>query len=166
MPDSILTVNNDEKIAIDFWHAIRTGNAIRVNQMINKYKINAHSLNEFYTNKWPWLTEAAYRGHLEVMKVLLKHEADPDDALDTNEYALIAAVEKGNVEAASLLLLSGANPYKTDGTKRSVLFLAQLKKNDKMEQLLCRGGGGWPRLEFIGVVVSPRPAALTPRGPS
>jgi hypothetical protein len=136
VPASVLNVSNDEKIAIDFWHAIRTGDAIKVNQMIDRYKINAHSLNEFYDLKRPWLTEAAAKGHVEVIKVLLKRGADPDDALGTKQYALIEAVEKGEVEAAELLLLSGANPYVCDAHKRSVLFLAQVIKNDKMEQLL------------------------------
>ncbi|KAF3939453.1 Ankyrin-1 [Dactylella cylindrospora] len=65
---------------------------------------------------------------------------DPKQALEKNE-ALLAAIENGSVNAASLLLLRGADITETTPSAQNVLHLACVsKKPDMLELMLCRPG--------------------------
>lgn len=142
IPSSVLTINADEKVRIDFWRAVRTNNADSLNEMILTCNISAHSVNEFYVLKRPWLTEAAANGHLEVMEILLKHGAKPNDTLGTGYHPLIAAVESRQVAAAALLLANDANPWVEDSIGRSILRIAKQNNDEPMVQFLLSFYGG------------------------
>ncbi|POY69902.1 hypothetical protein BMF94_7100 [Rhodotorula taiwanensis] len=54
---------------------------------------------------------AAYHGHPEAVKLLLKHGADPNRLNDRGQSPLSGAVYKNEGEVVEALLAGGANPF-------------------------------------------------------
>jgi len=75
-----------------------------------------------------------------ILKVLLRHSADAIETLDEQEKTpFYSAVEKGNVEAARLLLAKGANPSVTWGTAQlNALHVASERGDIEMLEYLLQ----------------------------
>lgn len=61
---------------------------------------------------------AVIRDNIEIMQLLLQHGANPD-AQDVDGYTPLFSVK--SLEAAHMLLMAGADPYKTDMFKQSAI---------------------------------------------
>jgi ankyrin repeat protein len=72
------------------------------------------------------LAFACYKGHCEVVKVLLREETDPNKhcSNDDAETPLTLAAEEGNLEIVQMLLRAGAKIDKTDNGEQTPLFIA------------------------------------------
>ncbi len=69
---------------------------------------------------------AAYHGHVETVRLLLEHGADPDRRNDRNQTPLGGVAFKGHLEIARLLVASGANPAADQGGGQTPLMFATL----------------------------------------
>lgn len=70
------------------------------------------------------LYAAAYNGHLEAAKMLVKHEAVVDLYKDGGFTPLFAAAERGHAQLVQHLLASGADPNAVDYRGATPLFVA------------------------------------------
>lgn len=53
---------------------------------------------------------AAYHGHVDIVKLLLRHQADPNRLNDRGQSPLAGVVFKNERECIEALLIGGANP--------------------------------------------------------
>lgn len=83
---------------------------------------------------------AAYHGHLDTARVLLKAGADPQVQNDMGQTPLAGAAYKGNLPMAQLLLEHGAHVegISPDG-KTAAMFAAMFNRTEILELLLERG---------------------------
>ncbi|KAI0817242.1 hypothetical protein GGR55DRAFT_684943 [Xylaria sp. FL0064] len=85
------------------------------------------------------LSWAAEKGHSEVVKLLLEHDADFDDRR-SGQLPLSLAAENGHAEIVKLLLERGADPESRDGSKRTPLSWAASEGHKEIVQLLLARG--------------------------
>jgi len=79
---------------------------------------------------------AAYRGHADVVKVLLESGADPDAKNNGGHTPLHAAAYRGHLNVASLLLEHGADPCVTNKDGDIPLVTAQKRRAEDVYVLL------------------------------
>lgn len=82
-----------------------------INNMLPE-KFNLDTFNPFFPIENTFLVTAAKLNHLPVVRVLLKHKADPNAGNGKVEMPLIHAIINGNIKMAQLLIKHGA---KLDG---------------------------------------------------
>lgn len=83
------------------------------------------------------LFEAISRGYNDIVKLLLKHNADCKHLVH-GRYALNEAVEMGHIEVARTLLEFGCDPNSSDKDDNFPLLLASSTGNYEMANLLLR----------------------------
>lgn len=89
------------------------------------------------------LRNAAAAGHLEIVKLLLAHGADPnlpEEGIAPRGHALYSAVYHGHHELARALLEHGAHPNVEVESSADTLSIALLRGDDRMVDLLCSYG--------------------------
>ncbi|XP_063717712.1 ankyrin repeat domain-containing protein 49-like [Symsagittifera roscoffensis] len=100
-----LSCANDKEIEHAILSAAKSGNKQVVENILDKNPNYVTAIDEdFYTP----LHRASYNGHTEVMRVLLKHGADPNAPTLDGWTPLHSACCWGKVEAASILLKAGS----------------------------------------------------------
>ena len=88
------------------------------------------------------LHAAAYRGHTEVVELLVAHRADVNARDVRGWIPLHAAVDQGHTQVAELLIARGANVNaRMKGGGYTVLDLAYLKDHIGLADLLRKHGG-------------------------
>jgi len=70
------------------------------------------------------LIEACLKQNVKLVEMLLEHGADPNLASSSDLYPLFVAVDKGNSDIITLLLIAGANVNAVNDKGKSVLCLA------------------------------------------
>jgi ankyrin repeat protein len=87
------------------------------------------------------LHAAAYRGHTEVVELLIAHGADVNSRDVRGWIPLHAAVDQGHVETGELLIAKGADlNARIKGGGYTVLDLANLKEQIELAGLLRKYG--------------------------
>src|SRR5262249_21989291 len=89
------------------------------------------------------LKNAAAKGELEIVKLLLAHGADPnlpEDGIAPEGHALYSAVANRHYEVAKLLLEHGAIPNPEVESSADALSRAISNKDEPMIELLCSYG--------------------------
>ena len=81
---------------------------------------------------------AAEEGHIEIVKLLLEHNADIDCQDDQGRTPLLIAAEKGNIEMVEILLQRGANIDLQDKEGRTPLLIAAYEESIGMVELLSK----------------------------
>jgi RNA polymerase sigma factor (sigma-70 family) len=93
------------------------------------------------------LRNAAAGGHIEIVKLLLEHGADPnlpEEGIAPRGHALHSAVCNGHIEIVKLLLDKGAYPNVEIESSADTLSAAIARSNQPMIDLLCSYGAARP----------------------
>jgi ankyrin repeat protein len=131
---------------VDIWTAAHLGDLPRVRELLDEDPslVNRNSdYNSYYLGCGSPLRNAAARGHLEVVRLLLERGADPNlpqEGIAPRGHALYSAVYSGHYEIARLLLENGAYPNAPVESSADALSIAIRNSDRRMIDLLCSYG--------------------------
>jgi ankyrin repeat protein len=130
----------------DLCTACHLGDLERVRELLDQDPALANRVSEYvtyYLGSGTPLKNAAANGHLEIVKLLLQHKADPnlrEEGVAPHGHALYSAVANGRLEIARLLLENGANPNAPVESSADALSRAISNSDGPMIELLCSYG--------------------------
>jgi ankyrin repeat protein len=131
---------------VDICTAASIGDVLRVRALLDEDPALANRVSSYvtyYVGSGAPLKNAAARGHLDVVKLLLERGADPnlpEEGIAPHGHALYAAVYNGHHEIARLLLDHGACPSPPVESSADALSIAIRNSDAKMIELLCSYG--------------------------
>lgn len=146
-PAAVMAHLTSRGAAIDLPTACHTGDITRVQALLQGEPALANTLGEhegYYLGAGAPLANAAAIGRMDIVQLLLEHDADPN--LREEQYgprgkALYQAVYHGHYEIAKLLLERGAFPNPPVESSGDALWVSREWRPDKrMEQLLLSFG--------------------------
>jgi len=126
------------------------GNLDRVRELLDQDALLANRVsdyNSYYLGCGSPLRNAAARGHIEIVKLLLERGADPNlpqEHIAPRGHALYSAVYNGHHEIARLLLEKGAWPNAAVESSADALSIAIRNSDQKMIELLASYGAARP----------------------
>src|SRR6185436_11236389 len=100
----------------------------------------------YYLGSGAPLRNAAAKGHLEIVRLLLARGADPnlpEEGIAPKGHALYAAVYNRHIEVARLLLEHGAYPNPEVESSADALSIALMNSDTGMIDLLASYGAIW-----------------------
>ena len=128
---------------VDIWTAAHRGDLNRVRELLDQDPSLANrnsEYNSYYLGCGSPLKNAAAKGHLEIVKLLLERGADPnlpEEGIAPQGHALYSAAYNGHLEIARLLLEKGAYPNVEVESSADTLSIAIRNSDQKMVELLC-----------------------------
>ncbi|AHG88898.1 Ankyrin repeat-containing domain-containing protein [Gemmatirosa kalamazoonensis] len=156
VPDHVTTTPDDvyrhlvaRGATVDIGMAAAKGDLARVRALVDadpKIVSRVDAYWSGYSGAGAPLTNAAAGGHLEIVKLLLAHGADPnlpEEGIAPNGHALYAAVFNGHHEIATLLLEHGANPDAPVESSADAVWIAIRAGDLRMLELLASHGATW-----------------------
>jgi ankyrin repeat protein len=130
----------------DICTACHIGDLERVRELLDQDPQLANRVSEYvtyYLGSGAPLKNAAARGHMEIVKLLLERGADPnlpEEGIAPHGHALYSAVANGHYEIARLLLEHGAYPNPEVESSADALSRAISNSDQQMIDLLCSYG--------------------------
>jgi ankyrin repeat protein len=130
----------------DICTAASIGDLSRVTELLDQNPSLSNRVSEYvtyYLGSGAPLKNAASRGHIEIVKLLLERGADPnlpEEGIAPHGHALYSAVYNGHFEVAKLLLEHGAYPSPPVESSADALSIAIMNSDQKMIDLLCSYG--------------------------
>jgi ankyrin repeat protein len=88
--------------------------------MVKKLLAAGQAVDEVGPNGGTALADAAQRGNVELVKLLLDGSADPNRDLGDNDTPLMRAAEGGHRKILELLLAAGADPLRKNGPRTAL----------------------------------------------
>ncbi len=131
---------------VDICTAASIGDLERVTELLDQDPSLANRVSEYvtyYIGSGAPLKNAAARGHLEIVKLLLERGADPnlpEEHIAPHGHALYSAAANGHYEIAKLLLEHGAYPNPEVESSADALSRALSNADQPMIDLLCSYG--------------------------
>lgn len=131
---------------VDICTAAHIGDLERVRVLLDQDATLANRPSEYVTYYWGSgtpLRNAAGRGHIEIVKLLLERGADPnlpEEHIAPHGHALYSAAANGHYEIAKLLLERGAYPNPEVESSADALSRAISNADQQMIELLCSYG--------------------------
>ncbi|KAI3706592.1 hypothetical protein L6452_24448 [Arctium lappa] len=132
--------------------AARKGEIRTVNRLIDgRVTINAKD-----QHGWTVLHRASFKGHVEVVQILMRNGADIDiDARDEDGYtALHCAVESGHVDVLELLVKRGADIEARTNKGATAMQIAESLNYTGITRVLARGGFEKDELAILSKTVT------------
>jgi ankyrin repeat protein len=145
-PAEVLTHLMARSADVDIWTAAHLGDLARVRELLERDPALANRVSEYnsyYLGCGSALKNAAAKGHLEIVKLLLDRGANPNlpaEGIAPRGDALYAAVAGGYFEIAKLLLEHGADPSAAVESSADCLSQAIDRGDQKMIDLLASYG--------------------------
>jgi ankyrin repeat protein len=130
----------------DICTASAIGDLARVRELLDHDPSLANRVSEYtsyYVGSGAPLKNAAERGHLEIVRLLLEHGAEPnlpEEGIAPRGHALYAAAANGHHEIAALLLERGAYPNPEVESSGDALSRAISNGDQRMIDMLCAYG--------------------------
>ena len=131
---------------VDICTAAHTGDLERVRELLDEDPSRANRVSDYvtyYLGSGAPLKNAAAKGHIEIVKLLLERGADPnlpEEHIAPQGHALYSAVYNGHHETAKLLLAHGAYPNPAVESSADALSIAVMNSDQEMVALLCSYG--------------------------
>ncbi len=131
---------------VDICTACHIGDLDRVMELLDQDRSLANRVSEYvtyYLGSGAPLKNAAAKGNIEIVNLLLDRGADPnlpEEGVAPHGHALYSAVYNGHYEIAKLLLERGAYPNPPVESSADALSIAMMNKDEKMVELLCSYG--------------------------
>jgi ankyrin repeat protein len=145
-PQQVLAHLRTRGAYVDICTAAHTGDLDRVRELLDQDPSLGNRVSSYvtyYLGSGSPLKNAAARGHMDIVKLLLDRGADPnlpEEGIAPNGHALYSAVYNGHYEVAKLLLEKGAIPNAPVESSADALSIAMSRNDDKMVDLLCSYG--------------------------
>ena len=142
-PTQVLTHLRVRGAYLDICTAASIGDLQRVSELLEHDPSLANRLSEYvtyYIGSGAPLKNAAARGHIEIVKLLLDRGADPnlpEEGIAPHGHALYSAGGNGHYEIAKLLLERGAYPNPEVESSADALSRALSNSDQRMIELLC-----------------------------
>jgi ankyrin repeat protein len=131
---------------LDIWTAAHLGSLDRVRELLNVDSSLANKVSEYnsyYLGCGAALKNAAAKGHMEIVKLLLERGANPnlpEEGIAPRGHALYSAVAGKYYDIAKLLLEHGADPSAAVESSADCLSRAINHEDQKMVDLLASYG--------------------------
>ena len=145
-PSQVLTHLRERGAYVDICTAASIGDQERVRELLDQDPQLANRVSEYtgyYIGSGAPLKNAAARGHIEIVKLLLERGADPnlpEENIAPHGQALYSAAANGHYEIAKLLLERGAYPNPEVESSADALSRAISNSDQRMIDLLCSYG--------------------------
>jgi ankyrin repeat protein len=156
VPSEVVTTPDDvyehlvaRGACVDIGMAAVKGDISRVRQLLDEDPSLANrpdAYNSYYAGCGTPLKNAAAGGHIEIVRLLLEHGADPnlpEEGIAPHGHALYAAVYNGHYEIARLLLEHGAYPNPEVESSGDAVWIAIRRGDLKTLELLASFGAVW-----------------------
>jgi RNA polymerase sigma factor (sigma-70 family) len=134
---------------VDIGMAALTGDIARVRALLDADPSLANRVNDYnagYGGCGAPLKNASAGGHIEIVRLLLQHGADPnlpEEGIAPHGHALYSAVYNGHYEIASLLLEAGAYSNPEVESSADAVWIAIRRGDIRMLDLLASHGAVW-----------------------
>jgi RNA polymerase sigma factor (sigma-70 family) len=145
-PAQVLAHLRERGAYVDICTAASIGDQERVRELLDQDPQLANRVSEYtgyYIGSGAPLKNAAARGHIEIVKLLLERGADsnlPEENIAPHGQALYSAAANGHYEITKLLLEHGAYPNPEVESSADALSRAISNSDQAMIDLLCSYG--------------------------
>lgn len=131
---------------VDLGMACATGNLERVRELLDQDPASVNQVsdyNGYYLGCGAPIKNAAARGHIEIVQLLLDRGADPnlpEEGIAPDGHALYSAAANGHREIVKLLLAHGGHPNAEVESSADTLTRVISNGNQELIDLLCSHG--------------------------